>query len=104
MVNFKPDKKDMEQQIKRNLYYYNQQAKLIEHAKTRASKVALRRNFLKLQKINNYQSEYDRIRQGLDQSTLARVHGTPTEQHIKDRITKLRELGTKALGDGGIMD
>ena len=56
-----------------------------------------------MQRINNYQSEYDRIRAGLDQSTLAR-NGVPTSNHIKDRITKLRELGTKALGDGGIMD
>ena len=103
MVNFKPDKKDMEQQIKRNLYYYNQQAKLIEHARTKASKAALRRNWLKLQNINNYQSEYDRIRAGLEQSTLAR-NGVPTSQHIQDRITKLRNLGAKALGDHGIMD
>ena len=51
MVNFKPDKQDVEQQIKRNLYYYNQQAKLIEHARTRASKVALRRNFLKCKEL-----------------------------------------------------
>ena len=103
MVNIKPDKTDMEQQIKRNLYYYNQQAKLIEHAKTRASKVALRRNWLKLQNINNYQSEYDRIRQGLDQSALAR-NVVPASQHIQDRISKLRDLGAKALGDKGIMD
>ena len=103
MVNFKPDKQDMEKQIKRNLYYYDKQAKLIEHANTRASKVALRRNWLKLQNIKNYQSEYDRIRQGLDQSTLAK-NGVPTSNHIKDRITKLRDLGAKAVGDHGIMD
>ena len=50
-MNIKPDKQDMEKQIKRNLYDYNQQAKLIEHANTKASKVALRRNMLKLQNI-----------------------------------------------------
>ena len=93
----------MEKQIKHNLYYYNQQAKLIERANTRASKVALRRNWLKLQNINNYQSEYDRIRAGLDQSTLAR-NSVPTSNHIKDKITKLRGLRAKALGDHGFMD
>ena len=103
MVNIKPTTPDMEKQIKRNLYYYNQQAKLTEHANTRASKVALRRNWLKLQNMKNYQSEYDRIRAGLDQSSLAK-NGVPTSNHIKDRITKLRDLGTKALGDHGIMD
>ena len=104
MVNIKPTKPDMEKQIKRNLYYFKNQQKIIDAQKTKAEMVALRRNWLKLQNIKNYQSEYDRIRQGLDQSTLARVHGTPTEQHIKDRITKLREFDTKALGEHGIMD
>ena len=103
MVNIKPDKQDMEQQIKRNLYYFKNQQKIIDAQKTTAEMVALRRNLLKLQKMNNYQSEYDRIRQGLDQSTLAK-NGVPTSQHIQDRISKLRDLGTKALGDKGIMD
>ena len=103
MVNFKPDKQDMEKQIKRNLYYFKNQQKIIDAQKTKAEMVALRKNWLKLQKMNNYQSEYDRIRQGLDQSTLAK-NGAPTSQHIQDRISKLRDLGTKALGDKGIMD
>ena len=103
MVNFKPTKPDMETQIKRNLYYFKNQQQIIDAQKTKAEMVALRRNWLKLQNINNYQSEYDRIRAGLDQSTLAR-NGVPTSNHIKDRITKLRDLGAKALGDHGIMD
>ena len=53
--------------------------------------------------MGNYQSEYDRIRQGLDQSTLAK-NGQPTADHIQRRIIKLRELGTKALGDRGTID
>ena len=103
MVNIKPDKQDMEKQIKRNLYYFKNQQKIIDAQKTKAEMVALRRNWLKLQKTYNYQSEYDRIRAGLDQSTLAR-NGVPTSQHIQDRITKLRNLGATALGDDGIMD
>ena len=103
-IGGKPDKQDMEKQVKRNLYYFKNQQKIIDAQKTKAEMVALRRNWLKMQNMKNYTSEYDRIRQGLDQSTLARVHGTPTEQHIKDRITKLRDLGTKALGDHGIID
>ena len=53
--------------------------------------------------MGNYQSEYDRIRAGLDQSTLAK-NGIPTTDHIQKRIAKLRDLGTKALGDQGIID
>ena len=103
MVNIKPDKQDMEKQIKRNLYYFKNQQKIIDAQKTKAEMVALRRNWLKLQKQYNFQSEYDRIRAALDQSTLAK-NGVPTSQHIQDRITKLRNLGAKALGDHGIMD
>ena len=103
MVNFKPDKQDMEKQVQRNLYYFKNQQKIIDAQKTKAEMVALRKNYLKLQNINNYQSEYDRIRQGLDQSTLAK-NGIPTADHIQKRISKLRDLGTKALGDSGIID
>ena len=53
--------------------------------------------------MGNYQSEYDRRRAGLDQSTLAK-NGIQTADHIQKRIMKLRDLGTKALGDGGIID
>ena len=36
MVSFKPDKQDMEQQIKRNLSYFKNQQKLIDAQKTKA--------------------------------------------------------------------
>ena len=58
--------------------------------------VSLRRNLLKLQKINNYQSEYDRIRAALDTSTLAQ-NGKPSPQHIQNRIKQLSSLGAQAV-------
>ena len=103
MTSFKPTKVDKEKQIKRSLYYFRNQQRLIDAQKTKAELQSLRRNWIKLQNMGNYQSEYDRIRAGLDQSTLAK-NGIPTAEHIQNRISKLRDLGTKALGDHGIMD
>ena len=96
MVNFKPDKKDIEKAIKHNLHYFQNQQKLIEAHKTKAEMVSLRRNWLKLQKIKNYQSEYDRIRAALNSSTLAQS-GSPSTQHIENRMKKLSSLGAQAL-------
>lgn len=96
MENIKPTKADVEKQIKNNLFYYTKQAKIIDNAKARASRIALRRNFLKLQKINNYQSEYDRIRTSLNESTLAR-NGAPSVDHLIKRKEELEKLGLKAL-------
>ena len=103
MTNFKPTKLDKEKQIRKSLYYFRNQQRLIDAQKTKAGMASLRRTWIKLQKMGNYQSESDRIRAGLDQSTLAK-NGIPTAEHIQRRITKLRELGTKALGDQGIID
>ena len=46
MVNIKPDKQDMEKQIKRNLYDFKNQQKIIDAQKTKAELVALRRFFI----------------------------------------------------------
>ena len=44
----KPDKQHMEKQIKRNLYHFKNQQKIIDAQKTKAEMVALRRNWLKM--------------------------------------------------------
>ena len=103
MTNIKPAKQDLEKQIKKNLLYFKRQQELIDAKNTKVRLGEIRRNWIKLQKMGNYQSEYDRIRAGLDQSTLAK-NGIPTTDHIQRRIAKLRDLGTKALGDQGIID
>ena len=102
MTNIKPTKQDLEKQIKKNLFYFKRQQELID-AKNTKVRLGEIRNWIKLQRMGNYQSEYDRIRAGLDQSTLAR-NGIPTTDHIQRRIAKLRDLGTKALGDQGKID
>ena len=87
MTNFKPTKPDLEKQIKKNLYYAKRQQEIIDAKNTKVQLGEIRRNWLKLQKMGNYQSEYDRIRQGLDQSTLAK-NGMPTPDHRQRRIIK----------------
>ena len=72
MMNFKPANQDLEKQIKRNLYYFKRQQEIIDAKNTKARLGEIRRNWIKLQRMGNYQSEYDRIRAGLGQSTLAK--------------------------------
>ena len=48
---FNQDKQDMEKRIKRNLYYFKNQQKVIDAQKTKAEMASLRRNSIKLQKI-----------------------------------------------------
>ena len=96
MVYIKPDKKDIEKAIKHQIYYYQNQQKLIDAHKTRSELASLRRSFLKFQKTKNYQSEYGRIRAALDSSTLAQ-NGRPSPEYIQNRIKKLSALGAQAV-------
>ena len=96
MGHIKPDKKDINKAVKHSLYYFQNQQKIIDANKTKSEMVSLRRNWLKLQNIKNYQSEYDRIRAALDTSTLAQ-NGKPSPQHIQNRIKKLSSLGAQAV-------
>ena len=50
MTNFKPTKLDKEKQIKRSLYYFRNQQRVIDAQKTKAQMESLRRNWIKLQK------------------------------------------------------
>ena len=63
MVNFKPDKQDMEKQIKRNLYYFKNQQKIIDAQKTKAEMVALRIGYNSkiLIIINQSMTVYDKV-------------------------------------------
>ena len=88
MTNIKPTKQDLEKQIKKNLLYFKRQQELIDAKNTKTRLGEIRRNWIKLQRMGNYQSEYDRIRAGLDQSTLAR-NGIPTKN---DELKNLRRL------------
>ena len=59
----------------------------------RTKNTALRREILEKQKKRNYQSEYDRIRNHVENSATPAMN----KNHLTSRVTHLKSLGAKAL-------
>lgn len=96
MTNIKPTKADINKKIQHQLFYFKNQQKIIDAHKTKQAMISTRKQWLDLQNINNYQSEYDRIRNALQSSTVAE-QGAPTVSHINKRMKDLEALGARAL-------
>ena len=65
----------------------------IDAYRTRAASVALRKEILEKQNVRNYQSEYDRIRNHVENSATPAL----TRNHLTTRPAHLKTLGAKAL-------
>ena len=96
MTNIKPTKADINKKIQHQLFYFKNQQKIIDANKTKQALISTRKQWLDLQKIYNYQSEYDRIRNSLASSTAAQ-HGSPTTDHLEKRKLALENLGVSSL-------
>ncbi len=59
----------------------------------RTKSTHLRREILQKQESRNYRSEYERIRNHVENS----ASGTITKQHITDRVSHLKKLGARAV-------
>ena len=59
----------------------------------RTKSISLRREILEKQKKRNYQSEYDRIRNHVENSATPSL----TRNHLTTRVAHLKTLGAKAL-------
>ena len=66
---------------------------LAETYRQRSSSIALRKEILEKQKVHNYQSEYDRIRAHLEDSSIPHQ----TREGIRSRTHHLKALGALAL-------
>ena len=64
------------------------QRDILKARQTKASLIALRKQWLDKQKRDNYQSEYDRIKSLLQDSMLK---GT-SKKHIEDRVKTLENM------------
>lgn len=64
------------------------QRNILKARQTKASLIALRKEWLDKQKRDNYQSEYDRIRGLLQSSVLKGV----SKAHLEDRKKKLENM------------
>ena len=75
---------DIDRATKTFLNNMKMKHEILKARETKASLIALRKQWLDKQKKNNYQSEYDRIRGLLESSVLK---GT-SSKHLEDRQKK----------------
>ena len=84
---------DIDKHITNRLHYYKTLKDKLDAQATKASSIALRKQWLDKQKKINYQSEYDRIRGQIEHNN---VKGLSVES-LKKRRDKLAELGAKVI-------
>ena len=85
---------DIDNQIKRNLFYFKLQRDIIDAKNTRPKNNSLRNKWLQSQKVKNYQDEYMRLRDAFSKSSVA-IKGNPTSEYIKDNENKMSILGSQ---------
>ena len=79
--------------VTNRLHHYKQLRALLEAHETKSGLIGLRNKWLKKQKQNNYQNEYERIRGELSNSVLKGESRT----HLEKREEALKKLGAKAV-------
>ena len=85
---------DIDNQIKRNLFYFKLQKDIIDAKNTRPKNNSLRNKWLHSQKVKNYQDEYMRLRDAFSKSSVA-IRGKPTSEYIKDNENNMSILGSQ---------
>ena len=89
---------NIDKHITNRLHYFKNLQKQLDAHATKASSIALRKQWLDKQKKVNYQSEYDRIRGEIEHNN---VKGLSVES-LKKRKNDLAKLGAKVID--GIAD
>ena len=89
---------NIDKHITNRLHYFKNLQKQLDAHATKASSIALRKQWLDKQKKVNYQSEYDRIRGEIEHNN---VKGLSVES-LKKRKDDLAKLGAKVID--GIAD
>ena len=84
---------DIDKHITNRLHYYKTLKDKLDAQATKASSIALRKQWLDKQKKVNYQSEYDRIRGEIEHNN---VKGLSVES-LKKRKDDLAKLGAKVI-------
>ena len=86
---------DIEKHISNRLHYFKNVQKQLDAQATKASSIALRKQWLEKQKKMNYQNEYERIRGEIARQTVFR--GGTSLQSFKDKKKTLEGLGAIAI-------
>ena len=84
---------NIDKHITNRLHYFKNLQKQLDAQATKASSIALRKQWLNKQKKVNYQSEYDRIRNEIEHNN---VKGLSIES-LKKRKDDLAKLGAKVI-------
>jgi len=83
--------------MKHGLKYYEDLQKVLDGRATKKSNTLLRRSMIAHRNKQNYQLEYDRIRDLVHSKTIR----GDTKEMLENRINKLEELGAKAINSIG---
>ena len=86
---------DIEKHISNRLHYFKNVQKQLDAQATKASSIALRKQWLEKQKKMNYQNEYDRIRGEIARQTV--FHGGTSLSSLEKRKKDLEHLGSIAI-------
>ena len=88
-----PDQFNIHRDMRHSLFYYKNLQKVLDARATRKADLLLRKRIIDNKNKQNYQLEYDRIRDSVHSKTIV----GDTKQMLKDRIKQLEELGAHAI-------
>ena len=80
-----PDNFEIHRDMRHSLFYYKNLQKVLDARATRKADITLRKKMIDNKNKQNYQLEYDRIRDMLHSKTIR----GDTKEMLKDRIKKL---------------
>ena len=86
---------DIQKHITNRLHYFKNVQKQLDAQATKASSIALRKQWLEKQKKMNYENEYNRIRGEIARQTVFR--GGTSLSSLKERKKTLEDLGAVAI-------
>ena len=81
--------------MKHSIHYLENLQKVLDARATRTASILVRRSMIANRVKQNYQLEYDRIRDLIHSKTIR----SDTKDMLKHRINKLEELGAKAINN-----
>ena len=88
-----PDHFNIHRDMRHSLFYYKNLQKVLDARATRKADLLLRKRIIDNRNKQNYQLEYDRIRDLVHSKTIR----NDTKEMLKDRIKQLEELGAHAI-------
>ncbi len=79
--------------LEKRLAYYKHLKQQLDARETKLSSINIRNAWIQRQNANNYQQEYDRIRNTMSHSVVPNT----TVDMMKQRMKRLEELGAQAV-------